>query len=450
MNEQTQIVEWGTLTDQLGELALYLWNYLAVLSAPWTWIQVGIIAGLLLAAHLAAMPIATRLSRHLKAQNLARPAVHFLLVLAHRTRGILFVLLLWATVAVMRETTWPSRSYLVSVAASLATLWLFLVIVSRAIRSRVLARLLAALAWIVAALHITGSLGQTLELLDAAAVNFGNLRVSVLLLMKTAVTLVVLIWLAQAVSGLVERKMQDVDGVSPTMRVLTTKFVRIILFLLAILMAFQTIGFDLTGLTVFSGAIGVGVGFGLQKVVSNLISGFILLLDKSIKPGDVIEVGDTFGWITSLSARYVSVITRDGREYLIPNEDLITNQVINWSYSDSRVRIELTFGVSYAANPHEVRKLAVAAAGKPARVISDPGPVCHLAGFGDSSLDFVLRFWIDDPAGGVANVRGEVLLALWDTFAEHGIEIPYPHREVIVRQPVRVSAGEGEGLPDRG
>ena len=191
-------------------------------------------------------------------------------------------------------------------------------------------------------------------------------------------------------------------------------------------------GFDLTGLAVLSGAIGVGLGFGLQKVVSNLVSGIIILLDKSVKPGDVISLGDTFGWIESLGARYVSVVTRDGKEYLIPNEDLITGQVVNWSHSHEFVRIDLHFGTSYHDDPHLVRKLAVEAALGANRVLQNRPAVCHITGFGDSSVDYILRFWIRDPVEGLTNVRGAVYLALWDTFKEHGISIPFPQREVKV------------------
>ena len=199
------------------------------------------------------------------------------------------------------------------------------------------------------------------------------------------------------------------------------------------------VGVDLTGLAVLSGAIGVGLGFGLQKVVSNLVSGVIILLDKSIKPGDVISLGETFGWIRELRARFVSVVTRDGREFLIPNEDFITTQVVNWSFSDRFVRLDVDFGVSYDSDPHEVTRLAIEAASSVDRVVSDrKKPVCWMTEFGDSSINFKLRFWIIDPQDGLTNVRGKVLLALWDTFNEHGIKIPYPHREVIVKTPVNV------------
>ena len=228
----------------------------------------------------------------------------------------------------------------------------------------------------------------------------------------------------------------------------------IMLVLLAGAVALSSLGIDLTALTVFSGAVGVGLGFGLQKVVSNFISGIIILLDRSIKPGDTISLNETFGWIRELRARFVSVVTRDGREYLIPNEEFITNRVVNWSFSDQLVRLDVEFGVSYDSDPHEVSKLAVEACkGAAPRVQSHPSPVCWLTGFGDSSLDFVLRFWIADPQAGLTNVRGAVMMALWDAFKENGVGIPYPHREVIMRTPVDIrdaATAPAKAAPRRG
>ena len=180
------------------------------------------------------------------------------------------------------------------------------------------------------------------------------------------------------------------------------------------------------------GAIGLGIGFGMQKVVSNLVSAIILLLDKSIKPGDVISVGETFGWITGLGARYVSVVTREGKEHLIPNEDLITGQVVNWSHSSDLVRLDIPFGVAYDSDPHLVREIAKSAVGDVKRIVKIPNPQCHIVGFGDSSVDLKLRFWIRDPSAGLTNVRGDAYLALWDALKENNIEIPFPRRDVTV------------------
>jgi len=197
-------------------------------------------------------------------------------------------------------------------------------------------------------------------------------------------------------------------------------------------------GIDVSAIAIFSGAVGVGVGFGLQKIVSNFVSGIILLADKSIKPGDVVTVGDSFGWVTAMNTRYISVVTRDGREVLIPNEDLVTQRVINWSYSKDDVRLELKFGVDVASDPHQVRRVAVAAAATVPRVLPEPTPVCHFAEFSGKSLDFSLRFWIKDPVEGTSNVRGEVLLAMWDAFQREGIKIPSPIQDMRVREPVHV------------
>jgi small-conductance mechanosensitive channel len=248
-----------------------------------------------------------------------------------------------------------------------------------------------------------------------------------------------LLWIAFAAGNFLDQRIQKVEELTPSLRVLLGKILRFAFIIFAAMIAMQSLNIDLTALTVLSGAVGVGIGFGLQKVVSNFISGIIILLDQSIKPGDTITLGETFGWIRELRARFVSVVTRDGREYLIPNEDFITTQVVNWSFSDKFVRLDVPFGVSYNSDPHEVTRFAIEAAAAVDRVDSSVRrPVCWMTEFGDSSINFVLRFWIDDPQNGLTNIRGKVLLALWDAFKEHGISIPYPHREVIMRTPVEI------------
>jgi len=353
-----------------------------------------------------------------------------------------YLIFLWVAIETIQRSSWPSRSYILSVVASLLSAWVVIRLVTAFVRNPALAKTLALCAWVIAALNITDLLDPTVALLDSLAINLGDLRLSLLTLVKGFLTLTVALWGASALSSFLERRIKQASDLTPSVQVLLGKLMKITLLTLAVVVAINSVGIDLTALALLSGAVGVGIGFGLQKVVSNLISGVILLLDKSIKPGDVIELGETFGWISSLGARYVSVVTRDGKEYLIPNEDLITQRVVNWSFTDELVRIETTFGVSYDSDPHQVRRIARAAAAKPARVAKDVPPVCHLTGFGDSSLDFVLRFWINDPRVGVANVKGEVLLAVWDAFQEHGIKIPYPHRQLLINEPVQVESRE--------
>ncbi|MFC3167143.1 mechanosensitive ion channel family protein [Paracoccus fontiphilus] len=354
-------------------------------------------------------------------------------VLIGRRLGLLiFVALAWAVVLVMREATWPSRSALIALAASIATAWLVIFFLVRLIANRFLRRITSWLAWIWVTLLLLGLTEPAGDFLDSIAITVGELRLSALTVLKALVVTGLMIGGARALSRLISGRLARNEDISPTMRVLTTKLLQIALFSLALVVGLKAAGFDLTGLAVFSGAVGVGLGFGLQKVVSNLVSGVIILLDKSVKPGDVISLGDTFGWIEELGARYVSVVTRDGKEYLIPNEDLVTGQVVNWSHTNSFVRLDLKFGASYDDDPHKVSAVAIAAVKTVKRVLTHRQAVCWVTGFGDSSIDYVLRFWIDDAAGGLTNVRGQVYLALWDAFKEQGITIPFPQREVRV------------------
>jgi small-conductance mechanosensitive channel len=285
------------------------------------------------------------------------------------------------------------------------------------------------------AILILGINDDVFTLLDAADFSVGGARFSLMLLIKITLILVITLWVSISLGNFLERRIQRNEDLAPGLRVLIGKILRITLIIIAFIIAISSIGIDLTVFSVLSGAIGVGIGFGLQKVVSNFISGLIILADRSIKPGDTISLGDTFGWINELRARFVSVVTRDGREYLIPNEDFITQQVINWSFSNELVRIDVPFGVAYDCDPHRVSELAIAASKTVERVVDYKPSVCWMTGFGDPSLDFVLRFWIRDPQNGLTNIRGQVLLALWDSFKANDIKIPYPHREVILRNP---------------
>lgn len=418
--------------QRIGELALR-----TVLDG-WLVTQVVLLAITFIAARLASRALRPHLQRQLGRLKV-RPRVQPLLAAAPEVLvSVLFLVMLWLEIGVMRKLTWLSNSYLLGVVASLMTAWIVIKLSSTFIRNAAVAQTLALTMWSLAALNITGLLEPTLATLDSFAVTFGELRVSLLTVIKGVLSATVLLWAAAALSRLLETRIKRVPELSPSIQVLTVKLLKITLLTIAIVIALKSVGIDLTALALLSGAIGLGIGFGLQKVVSNLISGVILLLDKSIKPGDVIELGETFGWISSLGARYVSVVTRDGKEYLIPNEDLITQRVVNWSFSNQLVRLEVPIGVSYDSDPHAVRRLLIAAAGKADRVLSEPEPVCHLVAFGESSLDFVLRFWIRDPAQGVVNVKGKVLLAVWDALKDAGVEIPYPHRQIILRDPVRV------------
>lgn len=340
--------------------------------------------------------------------------------------------------------TFPSRRYLLVLAATIAIAWFFIRVAAQLVRNHTLRQTVIWGLSIYAALYYLGLLDRTAGLLDDIAINFGAFHLSVLALIKAALVTGLLFFAARFLSASAQRRIGANTEISPSMRVLTIKLLQIVLYSAAFFIGLKAVGFDLSGLAVLSGAIGVGLGFGLQKVVSNLVSGVIILLDKSIKPGDVISIGDTFGWIESLGARYVSVVTRDGKEYLVPNEDLITGQVVNWSHTNNFVRLDIFFGTSYGDDPHRVREIAIAAAKTVPRVLASRTPVCHITGFGESSVNFILRFWIVDPADGLTNIRGNVYLALWDAFKAEGISLPFPQREVRVLPGSSIEASVGQ------
>ncbi len=358
-----------------------------------------------------------------------------------RLEWFFFVIQISVIWLILSAANWPS-TYLIYLALLFSMVWLLITVVTQSIRNRPLRRFIAITGWIYVAISILGINDNVSGILDAADFSISGFRVSLLLLLKISLMLIVTLWLAISVGNFLERRLLRNEDLSPGLRVLLGKILRITLIVFALVIAISSIGIDLSVLSLLSGAIGIGIGFGLQKVVSNFISGFIILADRSIKPGDTISLGETFGWINELRARFVSVITRDGVEYLIPNEDFITQQVINWSFSNELVRIEVKFGVAYDSDPHQVAELAVAATKEVERVVSYRPSVCWLTGFGDSSLDFVLRFWIKDPKNGLTNIRGQVLLALWDSFKANNIKIPYPHREVILSNPPTSSQKE--------
>ncbi|MDB4112004.1 mechanosensitive ion channel [Yoonia sp.] len=414
--------------------------FVETLFRTWNLYQILIAIGVFVVAHILRAILGPRIRAWMGSrENWPKWRMRILVVVHQRLRAIFFVTLIWVVILAMREATWPSRSYLLSVIGTLAFAWLGIVFATRLIKSPSLRKFVRYGAWTWATLQILGLLDSAERLLDSIGFSMGEVRFSLLLLVQGLVILGVLISLARFFTTTTTTRVKANEDISPSMQVLIVKGVQIAFYGAAFFLGVRALGIDLTGLAVLSGAIGVGLGFGLQKVVSNLVSGVIILLDKSIKPGDVISLGDTFGWINSLGARYVSVVTRDGREYLIPNEDLITGQVVNWSHSNDFVRLDIHFGTAYHDNPHDVRRIAIAAAQSVDRVLSDRNTVCHIVGFGDSSVDYILRFWIKDPTGGLTNIRGNVFLALWDAFAENGISIPFPQREVKLLESEQVN-----------
>ncbi|MEL7229261.1 MAG: mechanosensitive ion channel domain-containing protein [Pseudomonadota bacterium] len=415
----------------------------ATVLQPWTLYQLGIIAGLFVVSWLISKRLEPPLENWVRGLKLNKGFLRVFAALLRRIEWVIFIPAIWIAYQIVDANTYPWNTFLLRIAFALSWAWLTIAVVSRIIHSRLIARIVAWSAWIIVALYLTGYLDTASSLLDAMAFSVGEVRISALLLIKTLALLVGLTWLATNTGTYAETRIAKISDLTPSLQVLLGKFIKIFLVIMAVVIALNSVGIDLTAFAVFSGAIGVGLGFGLQKVVSNFISGVIILLDKSIKPGDTISLGDTFGWIRELRSRFVSVVTRDGREFLIPNEDFITEQVINWSFTDKLVRLDVDFGVTYSSDPHQVTALVIEATQAVERVSPAKKPVCWMTEFGDSSINFKTRFWITDPQNGLTNVRGQVLLAIWDKFKEEGVEFPFPHREIIMRTPVEIARANG-------
>ena len=413
----------------------YAWGfyYFRVLTREWSLYQIGMTVAVFLTATVLVSYLKPRFHAWLRTrEGWSKGRLRLMLMIHRRMRMIMFVALLWTLYFVMREVTWPSRFYLIAVFANLSLAWIIVIFATHLIINEFLRMVVRFGALIVVVLSILDLTESTKNILDSIAVTIADVRLSVWTVLQALVALTILVTVARILARASEARIRSIEDISPSMKILAIKFLQLVLYCAAFFIGLKAVGVDLTGLAVLSGAIGIGIGFGLQKVVSNLVSGVIILMDRSIKPGDVISLGETFGWVESLGARYVSITTRDGKEYLIPNEDLITGQVVNWSHSNQFVRLDIFFGTAYNNDPHEVRRISIEADTSCPRVLSHIPPVCHIVGFGDSSVDYILRFWISDPTKGLTNIRGNVYLALWDAFKEHGIAIPFPQREVRV------------------
>ena len=297
---------------------------------------------------------------------------------------------------------------------------------------RTFEKTIAVLVWGALVLHISGLLPEVIDYLDGITFHLGKPKFSLWLALQglfwVAITLLAALWL----SGAIEARLMRADSLHSSLRVVFSRLARSLLVLLAVLMVLPLVGIDLTVLSVFGGAIGVGLGFGLQKIASNYVSGFIILLDRSIRIGDLITVDNFYGEVKNITTRYVVVRALDGREAIIPNEMLITTTVLNHSYSNRQIRLALQVQVGYKGDPERAMRLMEDAASKHSRVLADPPPKAFLARFADSGIELELGVWIDDPEAGMLNIRSELNLALWRAFEEAGVEIPYPQREVRV------------------
>jgi small-conductance mechanosensitive channel len=404
----------------------------AEVNSPWFYLQFGLMmagAGIALATDAA---IRARVDMTKLAMRWPLPLRHFARVLVSSASTAVFAILVIAARVTMYHSTWPSRSYLLMVAAKLALAWLAIRLVTSVIRNAFIVRVVSVSAWLVAALSITGQLDAAVDALDSVSVVLGGLRLTPLLLIKLGALLIAALWLTNIASNFVESQINRSADLTPSIQVLLVKTIRMGLMFVAIAIALSAVGINLSALAVFSGAVGVGIGFGLQKIIANFISGIILLVDKSVKPGDLVTIGDNTGRISAMMTRYISVAAGDGREFLIPNEDLVTQKVTNWTYTDKNTLVKVNFGTNYDADPRLVCKLAIETAVGAQGALKNKPPNCILTEFTDAGMKFSLTFWLADPDG-MDNVKSEVMLSLWDALKREGIRVPYPVREIRIR-----------------
>ncbi len=398
--------------------------------------QLGLIVAALVAAWLLQRAVGPRLAAGIDEYDIPTRAARILKSVVWMILPLAALIIVYAG-SVLHDGLGGDRTPdLLIVAMKLLAAWIVISSILQLVENNFARNLFTLAIWVIAALSIFGILDQTTEALDALALGFGDFRVSILAVLKGLFAVFILLYLALFASSFVERRVFRLSSISRSTQVLLAKVVRVSLIVIALLVAVTSAGIDLSLFAVFGGALALGIGFGLQKGVSNLFSGMLLLMDRSIKPGDVIELPEigAFGWVNNMAARYTEIVTRDNKSVLIPNEDFITQRVINWSHGNREVRIHVPFGVHYDSDPHKVTKIAIEAAKGVDRVANEPAPVCWITEFGDSSIKFDLRFWIKDAERGVGNMRGKVFLALWDAFKENGIRIPYPHREVYLHK----------------
>jgi small-conductance mechanosensitive channel len=432
-------------------MGLQAQNYVLTHILVWNMlIQLMVVGCLFILARLAAEVVRPWLSAKLTRHPLIEHSLpHLTQLVKTKLLGPLFtVAFLWVAECIANRFHWPNHG--LRIFLSLFMAWVIIRLLTSRMKNRSLAKFINVIIWSIAALSIVHLLPSVLALLDSIDLTIVGVHLTVLSLIRGGLILAVFFWLAERISVFFGHWIKTVQNVTPSVQVLLAKLLSLTLFTLVIVGVLYYMGFNLTALAVFSGGIGLGLGFGLQKVFANLISGLIILADKSIKPGDVIQLGDSYGWINFLGGRYISVVTRDGKEFLIPNEDLITNQVVNWSHSNKLLRLKIPIGIGYGSDLPQAMELMLEAAAKVDRILTDPKPVCLLMGFGENSVDFELRVWIGDPQNGIHNVKSQILLGVWERFKEHDISLPFPQRvlhhqslpelEVAVRSREQVSS----------
>ena len=402
---------------------------------PVQWWQIGVIA-----FSVALAWFATRaLAKHFAGIDRAGPASAYqrLMTLGSRIAfPLLLGLVTLVAAAIMRRYAIPQAvaSLVATLALAFALIHLVVDLLKRVLRPGPLLiaaeRLITWVTWAIVAMYLFGWLEHAAAALESIAIPMGDTRYSLLDALSAIVTLLVFLVIGGYLGTVATRGIMRAQQVTIGLRVGIAKFLRFFLVLLAGLLGLNAIGIDLAALAVFGGALGIGLGFGLQRIAANFVSGFILIADRSIRQGDVITIGDRFGVVKELRARYIVVRDRDGVDTLIPNENVISTDVVNWSYGDRAIRLKLPVQISYRDKPRQALELLLEAAARHPRVLKNPAPASRVMSFADSGITLELRFWILDPEDGINNVRSDLHLEIWDLFEREGITIPYPQRDL--------------------
>ncbi|RVU40888.1 mechanosensitive ion channel [Rheinheimera riviphila] len=420
------------MTKQLQQ---YWQQGLTLIAQPHFLIQLSLIAASLVLAWLFNSFIQTKLALH-------NPTGFKHVALRSSQRIMMplsLALLFWLCSAVLEANEIPAKllDLLLPVALALGVVRLLVYILRKAFSSSPLIKsaepFVVITIWLTLVLHLLGWLTPLLKLFDALAVTFGESRISLLIVIKLVLIIVLAFTIALWLAEVINQKMKNSKVISPSMQVGFSKFAKFFLITSAFLFALNAVGINLSSLAIFGGALGVGLGFGLQRIASNFISGFILVFDRSIKPGDIITVGDKFGWVEQLNARYVVLRNRQGVDTLIPNENLIITEVINWSYADPNVRLEVKIPISYHNDPEQAMALMLQCANASPRVLTTPEPTVRLMDFAESGMNLQLRVWIADMENGTASVKSEINLAIWRAFKANNITMPFPQRDLHLK-----------------
>ena len=422
---------WAFATESTAQALTYL-------QQPDYWWQVGVVAIAVAFSWLAARALRryfrnagkTRTDSPLEAVSTLTNRIAF-----PASLGLIAV----AAAAVLQQIGLPHgiASIIAILALALAAIRVLIGVLKRVLQPGPLLaaseQLITWLAWLLVAMYLLGWIGPVTAALDDIAIPLGKEGFSLLDALRAVLTMVVFLMAGGYLGTIATRGLMSSNQVSIGLRVGIAKFVRLFLLLIAGLLGLNAIGIDLAALAVFGGALGIGLGFGLQRIAANFVSGFILVGDRSIRQGDVITIGERFGVVKELRARYIVVRDRDGVDTLIPNENVISTEVVNWSYSDRAIRLKLPVQISYQDDPRQALQLLLDAASGHPRVLKDPAPASRVMAFGDNGISLELRFWISDPEDGINNVRSDLLLAIWDLFQAASITIPYPQRELHLR-----------------